>query len=232
MAGDEIRVAVVMGGTSTEHDISIMSGINVCNNLPRTRFKTKPVIITKENRWLIHPNWLEANEEFTGVLTGINPMDAGQALSAMLSAKVEAVFLALHGPGGEDGVLQGFFETAGIPHTGSGVLGNAVGMDKILAKQIMLQVGIPTAPFMTIGRRELRKDLRGWIRKAEGSFGYPCVAKVGNQGSSHNMGIAAGREELSNLLETIASAGEYALVEEYIEGREITCAVINKPGAP
>lgn len=229
MAGEKIRVAVVMGGVSTEHDISIQSGKNVCNNLPADKFIIKPVMITLENRWLLYPGWLEG--EFEVMPESVEEINAGQALVSLLDDLVEVAFLALHGPGGEDGVIQGFFETAGIAHTGSSVLGNAIGMDKIVSKRIMAQVGIPTPPFLVARSRELIENLSDFVSKCEESFGYPCVAKVGNQGSSHNMGIAADRSELTSLLKAIAEAGDHALVEEFIRGRELTCAVIDRPGA-
>ncbi len=234
MSGKAIRVAVVMGGVSSEREISLLSGREVCNHLPRGRFRVKPVEITAGNRWLLYPGWLEG--DFDGMPDGVEEVDAGRALGALLAEEVgrvggvDVVFIALHGPGGEDGVIQGFFETAGIPYTGSGVLGNAVGMDKILSKQILLQAGIPTPPFVHAASAELRQDLGSFVARAEERFGYPCVAKVGNQGSSHNMGIAADRAALTGLLEVIAAAGEHALVEEYIKGRELTCAVVDRPG--
>jgi D-alanine-D-alanine ligase len=230
MSQDKLRVAVVMGGISSEHEVSINSGRNVSNTLPRERFEVKPVVITLEGRWLLYPGRLAEGEEFSGMPGGVEPVDAGEALSHLVREKVDCVFIALHGPGGEDGTLQGFFETAGIPYTGSGVLGNAVGMDKIIAKQVMFQVGIPTAPFVSAGSEELQRDLHGFIRAVEEKLGYPCVAKVANQGSSQNLGIAGDRSELESWLRKIADAGDYALVEEYLRGQELTCAVIEKPG--
>ena len=228
MPGKTIRVAVVMGGVSSEREISLLSGREVCNHLPRARFRVKPVEITAGNRWLLYPGWLEG--AFDGMPGGIEEVDAGQALSALFAERVDVAFIALHGPGGEDGVIQGFFETAGIPYTGSGVPGNAVGMDKILSKQIFLQAGIPTPPFLHAASADILHDVGSFVARAEERFGYPCVAKVGNQGSSHNMGIAADRAALAGLLEGIAAAGEHTLVEEYLEGRELTCAVIERPG--
>ena len=231
METKRIRVAVLMGGPSTEHEVSLSSGANVCNSLPRERFLIKPVVITREFGWRLYPGWLEDEAEYKGMPPDVESADAGAALSRFRAEGIEVVFIALHGPGGEDGVIQGFFETAGFPYTGSGVLGNAVGMDKILTKQILLQVGIPTAPYMAAESREVLSDPDGFADRVEKSFGYPSVVKVGNQGSSRNLGIAFDRTELLTLLDEIARAGEFVIVEEYIDGRELTCAVINKPGS-
>ena len=224
------RVAVVMGGVSSEHDISLLSGRNVCNGLPRGRFQVRPVVITRENRWLLYPNWLEAEHKFESMPAEIEAVDAGRALAELVAIGIDCVFIALHGPGGEDGVIQGFFQTAGIPYTGSGVLGNAVGMDKIISKRLMMQLGIPTAPFLVADSDALRADSGSFIRSVEGEIGYPCVAKVANEGSSHNMGIAADEKELNALLERIALPGKQILVEEFVSGRELTCAVIDRVG--
>lgn len=228
MIEEKIRVAVVMGGISSEHDISLESGRNVCNGLNEEKFSVKPIVITRQNGWLLFPGWLQG--EYQRMPDGIEPVNAGQALAGMIADLVDVVFIAMHGPGGEDGVIQGFFQTAGIPYTGSGVLGNAVGMDKVTAKRVMLQVGVPTAPFLVIDFVDLSKDIDGFIARAADSLGFPCVAKVSNEGSSHNMGIAADAEELKSLLERIAAPGKVIMAERYIRGRELTCAVLERAG--
>jgi D-alanine-D-alanine ligase len=226
MVERKIRVAVVMGGASSEHDISLESGRNVCNGLPSGRFLIKPVVISHENRWLLFPVWLEG--EYGGMPPGTGPLDAGKALAELITAGVEVAFIAMHGPGGEDGVIQGFFQTAGIPYTGSGVLGNAIGMDKVISKRVLMQVGIPTAQFLAVDSDDLLKNLDGFVSEAGKKLGFPCVAKISNEGSSHNMGIAADAGELRGLLKRIATPGKPVLVEQFISGRELTCAVIER----
>lgn len=226
----KLRVAVVMGGVSSEHEISVQSGAVVCNTLPRDRFLIKPVLVTRGNGWLVYPEWLEG--DFAGMPPVQEPVQSGAALIALIAAGIEVVFLALHGPGGEDGAMQGFFQTAGIPYTFSGVLGSALGMDKITAKRVMQAVGIPTAPFFPFPTALIRKNPGRLADRIEKRYGYPCPVKISDQGSSYNMGIAKDREELFDLLERIAPSGEYAFAEEYIAGREITCAVFERPGEP
>jgi D-alanine-D-alanine ligase len=229
MAERKVRVAVVMGGISSEHTVSLESGRNVCNGLLLTkRYLVKPVVITLENGWRVFPDWIES--DFSGMPTEVEEIDAGRALAGLISAGVEVVFIAMHGPGGEDGVIQGFFQTAGIPYTGSGVLGNAVGMDKVITKSVLMHVGIPTAPFMTVDSAEVLRDVDKLVSSAGKVLGFPCVAKVSNEGSSHNMGIASDAGELRGLLKRIATPGKLILIEQFIRGRELTCAVIERVG--
>ena len=225
-----MNVAVVMGGISTEHEISLMSGTNVCNAIPRERFNVKPVIIEKNGQWNVWSGWLsnrEIFEKFPPNHAQLSPVDA---LSKLLKGNVDVVFLALHGPGGEDGVIQGFFETAGLPYTGSGVLGNAVGMDKILTKQILLQEGLATPKYIKEDSIEILENCMTFSDRVESELGFPCVPKISNQGSSKNVGIAKDRQQLESLLLEFARSGDEVLVEEFISGRELTCAVIDKPG--
>lgn len=230
MSEKRVNVAVVMGGTSTEHDVSLNSGNNVCNALDKSIFNVKPVVIDKEGHWLVAPMWLQSGEDFYG-FTSPPPFDtASTALSSLLRSGVEIVFIALHGPGGEDGLIQGFFETARMPYTGSGVLGNAVGMDKVLSKMIYLQNGILTPGYITIKSSRVAADVDNFVNKIVTSLGLPCVPKVSNQGSSHNVGIAATEAQLKEMLLQFSRNGDEVLVEEFIRGTELTCAVINKPG--
>lgn len=230
MSGGKINVAVVMGGISSEHEISIKSGVNVCNAIPRDRFNVKPVVITRAGGWLVGTGWLAPGRPFTGFPPGIRSHGPAAALSLLHEAGVHVVFIALHGPGGEDGTIQGFFETVGMPYTGSGVLGNAVGMDKILTKQVLLQEGIATPRFLRARTRELQGGVGAFAHRIETELGYPSVPKVSNQGSSHGVGIAEDRAALEGFLAEFLGKGNEILVEEYIAGRELTCAVIDRPG--
>lgn len=230
MAESLTRVAVVMGGVSSEHEVSLGSGANVCNGLPRERHAVKPVVIMPDNRWLLYPGWLDAGEKYESMPETVEPLDPGAALARLVAEGVECCFIALHGPGGEDGVIQGFFQTAGLAYTGSGVLGNAVGMDKIVSKRLARQLDIATAEFTVVRAEEVMEDPKAFAEAAVERLGLPCVAKVSNEGSSHNMGIAADAAELAELLGRISKPGRRLLLEEYLRGRELTCAVIDRVG--
>ena len=219
-----------MGGISSEHDVSLNSGANVCNSLPRERYAVKPLVITTDNRWQLYPGWLTEGEVYERMPETVESLDPGAALARLVAEEVECCFIALHGPGGEDGVIQGFFQTADIAYTGSGVLGNAVGMDKIISKRLARQLDIPTAEFIVASADEIAKDPDAFASDAIARLGLPCVAKVSNEGSSHNMGIAADAAELAELLRRISRPGKRVLLEEYLRGRELTCAVIDRVG--
>ena len=225
-----VNVAVVMGGTSTEHDVSLNSGKNVCNALDKSKFNVKPVIIDKEGHWLVAPDWMHADSEFHGFPPGVRQHTASSALSLLFQAGIDIVFIALHGPGGEDGLIQGFFETARMPYTASGVLGNAVGMDKILSKMVYLQNGILTPGYLKKRSFNVSAQVDKMVEEIVATLGLPCVPKVSNQGSSHNVGIASTKAELREMLLKFSQNGPEVLVEEFIKGTELTCAVINKPG--
>ena len=127
------RVAVVMGGTESEHEISVRSGREVLEHLPPDRYETLAVTWRTDGRFEIP--------------SGSEPVEAAAALAAL--REVDVAFLALHGPGGEDGRIQGFLETAGIAYTGSGVLGSALAMDKLLTKDVARRCGLETPPHAT-----------------------------------------------------------------------------------
>lgn len=218
-----------MGGTSTEHDVSLNSGKNVCNALDKDKFNVKPVIIDKAGHWQVSPTWMKKDHDFSGFPPGVQNHTASSALSLLFSRGVDIVFIALHGPGGEDGLVQGFFETARMPYTGSGVLGNAVGMDKILSKMVYLQNGILTPGYLRKKSNEVTSNINPIVAEIILKLGLPCVPKVSNQGSSHNVGIALTEEQLQKMLLEFSQNGEEVLIEEFIQGTELTCAVINKP---
>ena len=226
----KINVAVIMGGISSEHDISIKSGLNVCSALNRNKFNIKPVKISRDGIWQLGSGYLERDQELENYISYIMEVDAVKGLSLLQDDEVDVVFIALHGPGGEDGVIQGFFETAGFAYTGSGVLGNAIGMDKILSKMVMEQDGIKTPPYVRSECDSILSDPDSFIEQIESYLGYPAVAKISNQGSSHNIGIAKNKQELREMLLQFAQNGEEILVEKFIKGREVTCAVIDKIG--
>lgn len=226
---EKTRVAVVMGGISTEYEISIVSGTNVCNVLPRERILVRPVVINKDATWRVG-DWLSDDEKYAGLGDEIAAQHPAHALASLVDDGIDVAFIALHGPGGEDGTIQGFFQTAGIAHTGSGVLGNAVGMDKIITKSIVAANGFDTAKHIAAMSAEILKDVSAFAARVEDELGLPCVVKISNEGSSRNIDIPQDRAALEKALASIAAAGGEMLIEEFIKGREVTCAVIDKPG--
>lgn len=222
-------IAVFMGGISSEHDISLKSGSNVVDALAEGQYNVFPVIIGKNGSWHLPETAQKRGQAFDPDSLLARPaLNAAWGLQGLIDFGIEAVFIALHGKGGEDGLMQGFLQTAGIPYTGSGVLGNALCMDKVLTKRILRQCGLPTANDIVIQTSGIAPDtLAAHVNDVEAAVGFPCVIKISDQGSSHFVKIIADRQEFIATLPDFKNAGKEVLVEELIRGREVTCAVID-----
>ncbi|HHX18086.1 MAG TPA: D-alanine--D-alanine ligase, partial [Clostridium sp.] len=140
--------------------------------------------------------------------------------------KIDVVFPVLHGCNGEDGTIQGFLELMGIPYVGCGVLSSAVGMDKVYAKIIFEKAGIPQADYLYFTRKEIAKEALIIAQKVEDKFSYPVFIKPSNAGSSVGVSKAGDRDELLKALDYAAKHDRKVMVEEFIDGREVECAVL------
>ncbi|NTV88745.1 MAG: D-alanine--D-alanine ligase [Clostridiales bacterium] len=140
--------------------------------------------------------------------------------------KIDVVFPVLHGCNGEDGTIQGLFELAGIPYVGCGVLGSALGMDKAYTKIIFEKEGIPQGKYLSFSRKQISKDMNSISQQVEDLLTYPCFVKPSNAGSSVGVSKAGSREELAKALREAARFDRRVLVEEFINGREVECAVL------
>ncbi len=195
------RVAVIYGGRSGEHDVSVLSARSVMGALDQNRFEVVPFYINREGRWDPHSLRPEpgANEG------------------------VDIAFPVLHGSFGEDGTIQGLLELADLPYVGAGVLGSSVCMDKVFTKRICAQSGIPVVAFVAGFTWHAAAEI---VEQVEASFGYPCFVKPANLGSSVGISKAADR---AALLEAIRIAGGYdtsVLVERAVAGQELECSIL------
>ena len=172
------RILLLAGGQSGEHEVSLMSARSVLNALPRDQFDVTPVVISKQGRWLPPTETQRALE------TGQAQAGGDLVLHRAASAEgYDAVFPLLHGPMGEDGTVQGLLTLAGIPFVGSGVLGSAASMDKVMTKQVLASMGIPQVPWALTVRREWQRDPAA-VRERVEALGYPVFVKPANLGSS------------------------------------------------
>lgn len=224
--GEKIRVGVLCGGVSCEHEVSLVSAQNVIGSLDPTKYEPVPIFIDKTGHW--HHVATEALLAHTAVdlLTGTTTMCVPVSTKAAVTlpeSKIDVIFPVLHGPFGEDGTVQGFLKLARIPFVGADVCGSAVGMDKDIQKRILRDAGIPVAKFRTLyAAHRHRVDPQGLIDQ----MGLPLFVKPSNLGSSVGVSKAKTLEEL---VEAIDKAFEYdrkILVEECVVGREIECAVL------
>ena len=193
----KLRVAVLMGGISNERPVSLKSGSMVAAALDREKFDVQPV-------------------DFTGDVAAI----------VALKGQVDIVFLTLHGPGGEDGRIQGLLDLLEIPYTGSGVLGSALAMHKGVAKQIYRQTGIPTPQGVELCHND---DLAACVAQARDAVGLPCVVKPTSEGSTFGISIVRTDDELEPALRQAFSYGSEVLVEQFVEGVEISVPVLGHP---
>ena len=221
----KLKIMVIFGGKSGEHDVSLMSSASVMKTMNKEKYEILPIGITKDGKWkkylgnveYIDPkNWLNETEDYN-----INELFLDKD-----SRGIDVVFPVLHGPFGEDGTIQGLLEMADIPYVGTGVLSSALAMDKVVAKMMLKSVNIPQAEFAVVFRSDFNKDENKVLDELENKFGYPMFVKPANLGSSVGISKAKNRE---SLIAAIKEAGRFdrkIVVEEFIDGREIECSVL------
>lgn len=247
MGQRRVRVAVVYGGRSGEHEVSLESARSVIRAIDRRKYAVIPIGITPEGAWLAAPpEALRAGRLQAGhrVLPSADPGRPGlipfgeggdpdptprsgraRELSAPVDG-VDVVFPLIHGTFGEDGCLQGLFELANVPYVGAGVLGSAVGMDKIMMKTVFRAQGFPVVDFLSILRADWERDPSRCLARIEEEIGIPSFVKPSNLGSSVGITKAHSREELSEALALAAEFGSRILVERAVDAREIECGVL------
>jgi len=239
----KIRVGLVFGGRSGEHEVSLASATSVMANLDKEKYDVVPIGITKEGSWLlgVTPPWLleaeqgvgheEGLEQSTAVtLTGdpslrrLIPVRGSEQLGA--EGALDVVFPVLHGTYGEDGALQGLLEMANVPYVGCGVLGSALGMDKEKMKMIFSSVGLPVVEALTYRRNEWERSPEEIMDAVEQRLGYPCFVKPVNLGSSVGVNKAHNRDELAHAIRVAAEYDRKIIVERGINCRELECSVL------
>ena len=237
----KMRVAVVFGGQSSEHDVSLRSAETVMGALDPELFEVVPVGIGRDGRWLTGGDphrQLTARSPLYGLPDGTEPapptavgselsVTAGETLPGSLSAEsVDVIFPVLHGPMGEDGTVQGLLELSGIPYVGSGVLGSALAMDKAMAKSVLQQAGLPQGPWRLIARRDWERDPDGLAEAIGATLGFPCFVKPSNMGSSVGVSKAHDPSELPAAMSLAAHYDRRILVEQAIDARELEVSVL------
>ena len=233
----KIRVGLIYGGRSGEHEVSILSANSVISAIDRQKYDVVPIGITKEGRWLPgqSPVPLVESKELQVRLLGssstnepislISHQKQGEILSGILE-KVDVIFPVMHGPFGEDGTIQGLLELAGIPYVGGGVLASSVGMDKALMKAVFIQNGLPVGDYLVYLRKEWRSNPERVLNEIEKKIAYPCFIKPANLGSSVGISKAHQRDELKEALDLAAEYDRKIVVEKMLTGKEIECGVL------
>ena len=208
-----LRVAVIMGGRSSEHDISVASARSVLDSLDPERYEVRSVEIGRDGKWELPRAGQPQLARGTGEKLPVPLNGSPQPFEG-----VDVVFPVLHGPFGEDGTVQGFLELAGVAYVGAGVTASALCMDKDLFKAVMRDKGIPVVDSVTVLERH--RD------KAENPFGFPVVIKPARLGSSVGISVAKTPEEFSRGIGLALEHDEKVLIEEYCSGVEVECSVL------
>lgn len=249
------RVAVVFGGRSSEHAISVVTAGAVLRSIDRTKYDVLPIGITTEGRWAltadepdrmgIADRRLPSVEELAestegGVVLSVDPGNREVVYSEQGSVpkalgEVDVVFPVLHGPYGEDGTLQGLLELSGVPYVGAGVLASAVGQDKEYMKRVFLSYGLPVGPYEVIRPREWQLDPSGARKKIvdfAAEHGWPVFVKPARAGSSMGITKVDALEGLEDAIEEARRHDPKILVESLLRGREIECGVLEFEDGP
>ena len=225
------RIAVVMGGPSAEHEISLKTGFQVVANLDRNKYDVSAVVASREMMFYIARNTLGISQSDIENFQS-SPFFKGEfkpCSSMLIWDNVDIAFLALHGEFGEDGTIQGYLRTLGIRYTGCGVLSSAIGMHKILAKKVFEASGIPTPNYSVYRQGGSEFDIKKIVAKHK----FPVFVKAPQSGSSKLMGRADTELQLRNLLNELSEECKSVLVETAITGGdEFSCPVIEKGGVP
>ena len=235
------KVAMLFGGKSVEHEVSVISGIQAIMNMDTDKYEVIPVYMTKKNEMYVGDNIgkIESYKDINGLIAGstrvimVNTGDKvslvqypAKKLGKNINIDIDVVFPVVHGTNVEDGALQGYLKTIGIPFVGCDVTASAVGMDKYIMKMILKEAGVPVldAKIFTLSDYA---DMDGLVEKIESSIGYPVIIKPVNLGSSVGISVAKNRVELTTSIDDAFRYATKVLAEHAIEQlREINCSVL------
>lgn len=241
----KLRVGVVFGGRSGEHEVSVRSARAVIDALDPRRYEVVPIAITKQGKWLspaeatrllpeetkkVLPAGVRAEESqpahLIGDFSGDDLVSPGVDEERNQARPLDVVFPVLHGTYGEDGTVQGWLEMVGMPYVGCGVLASACGMDKVTMKALFLEAGLPICNYTWFLRGAWEKDSAAILRRVVRTVGFPCFVKPANLGSSVGISRATDKATLHKAIELAARYDRKIVVEEGLDAREIECAVI------
>ena len=246
MASRKLGVAVLFGGRSGEHEVSLVSARSIMQAMDKSKYEIYPIGIDKAGRWLTSGDPMALLSSGDGAQkrgaserhapdalapggAGVSPADGRELVPGISRARfpnVDVVFPVLHGTFGEDGTVQGLLELADLPYVGAGVLGSSLGLDKVVMKDVLSAQGLPVVEYLAVLARRWRQDADGVIEDVEARFAYPVFCKPANLGSSVGISKAHDRQELRQGLDLAARFDRKLLVERGVNAREIECSVL------
>lgn len=231
----KIRVAVLFGGASSEHDVSLVSATNVIQNIPTDKYEIITIGITKKGRWLYFPGDVSAiasgewehDPDCTTAILSPDPIHGGFLIienGEVTVRKVDVIFPVIHGRTGEDGALQGLMDMSRIPYVGCGLLASASCMDKVHTHTVLDYNSIRTARWKMIGQRDMN-NLEEACKSVSDALAFPLFVKPANSGSSIGINKAYDAETLRDAVKIAFSHDNKVVIEEFIEGQELEVAV-------
>ncbi len=247
MENKKLNVTVLFGGQSSEHEVSRVSAQCVLENIDRKRFEVQTIGITKKGEWIRYDGDIrligsgewedyarkkllksETKSENKNEIASKIPSckDIIRFNDSEQNGGVDVVFPVLHGPNGEDGSVQGLLQLAEVPYVGCNILSSAAGMDKEFSKLVFQNAGIPQAKYIKVMRNEIKGSMQYLINQVTDNIGWPCFVKPANAGSSVGVSKVKKPEELEAALNKAAEYDTKILIEEFIDGRELECAVL------
>jgi D-alanine-D-alanine ligase len=245
----KLRVGILFGGRSGEHEVSLLSAASILNAIDRTKYEVIPIGITKQGQWLtstkaqqlltgdakpapiLHKTEKTKSIQLNASADSSLQNEALAQQNGPLAQSLDVIFPVLHGTFGEDGTIQGLFELADIAYVGSGVLGSATGMDKSAMKQLFAAAGLPQTPHVNLLRSEWKADTKRCTRLIEKNLAYPVFVKPANLGSSVGISKVHDRSELAPAMDLAASYDRKLIIEQGVGGpgakpRELEVAVL------
>jgi D-alanine-D-alanine ligase len=231
-----LNILVLMGGTSAERDVSLVSGESIVKALKEAGHQVMALdtaqgqrLLSDDGKYL--PGGVKEKPPDVKDLEIRNKQAALEAIHSFDFSEVDVIFLALHGGQGEDGTIQALLDLTGKPYTGSGVLASALSMDKVMSKKIFEREGILTPEWLSVHQSD-PPGVSNIIEKIENHFGFPCVVKPNNQGSTVGLTVVKQRNNLNEAIECAQEYSSHVLIERYIQGRELTVGVLGDMPLP
>ena len=239
----KLRIGVIFGGRSGEHEVSVRSARSVIDAIDKSKYEVVPIAITKEGNWLapavaaellppethrrISTKGLGTTRDDVAIVgdpsrSGLMKLGSGN----LPAERLDVVFPVLHGTYGEDGTIQGLLEMAAIPFVGCGTLASACGMDKVTMKALFKEAGLPVCAYTWLLRADWERDKEKVMRRITREIGFPCFVKPANLGSSVGVSKATDKASLAKAIDLAARYDRKIIIEELVDGREIECAVI------
>ncbi|MGM0713119.1 D-alanine--D-alanine ligase [Brevibacillus parabrevis] len=227
MENDKIRLGIIYGGKSSEHEVSLRTALSIMKAVDANKYEVTPIYVQLDGTWVkgdAFAGQVPQNIDTLRLASG-DPAKKSDSLFD-IAEQVDVIFPVVHGPNGEDGTIQGLLELVNLPYVGTGVMASAVGMDKWMMKTVFAQAGLPQVKYVGFLRSQWEKGPEEVAETIERELGYPCFVKPANMGSSVGISKAKNRAELVTAINLAARFDRRLIVEEFVSVRELEIGVL------